>query len=244
MPAAVGKNIFITGVSSGLGHALSTHYLAAGASVFGVSRRRPGDLCQHENFHYQTLDLRTIDAIEPTMAQLLAGQQSLDLAILNAGILGTFGDLSAAYLDDLMNTMQVNMWSNKVLLDAIFRQIAGVRQVVAISSGAAVNGNRGWSGYSLSKAALNMLVALYSHEQPKTHFCAFAPGVIDTAMQDYLCGLERGDKFPALSVLRGKRGTSDMPDAATAAPRLATAMARLPALVTSGDYADVRLLDL
>ena len=28
---------------------------------------------------------------------------------------------------------------------------------MGISSGAAVNGNRGWGGYSLSKAALNML---------------------------------------------------------------------------------------
>lgn len=37
-------NIFITGVSSGLGEALASHYLQQGFSVYGLSRRIPENL--------------------------------------------------------------------------------------------------------------------------------------------------------------------------------------------------------
>ncbi len=62
-----------------------------------------------------------------------------------------------------------------------------VRQVIMVSSGATVLGNKGWGAYALSKAGLNMLARLYDHEFPDTHISALAPGLIDTAMMDYLC---------------------------------------------------------
>ena len=90
-------------------------------------------------------------------------------------MLGSLGDMSEAQLDDLKRVMDVNVWSNKTVLDALFARAFPVKQVVTISSGAAVNGNRGWRGYSISKAALNMLTRLYAAENPDTHFCARWP---------------------------------------------------------------------
>ena len=86
-----------------------------------------------------------------------------------------------------------------------------VAQIVMIFSGATVLGNRGWPGYGLSKAALNMLAKLYAHDFPDTHISALAPGIIDTAMMEHLCVEADAEAYPALKRLRDARGTPDMP---------------------------------
>lgn len=237
------RTIFVTGVSSGIGYGLAQYYVQQGHEVLGVSRREPSDLVEAENFHFVSCDVADDKLVSQRLPDLMAGRSSLDLVILNAGILGCFGDLGEAELADLKKTMQTNVWANKLILDTLYQTChLRLTQVVAISSGAAVNGNRGWSGYSISKAALNMLIKLYAREQPDTHFCAFAPGLVDTAIQDTLCERIPDPRFPAVETLRSKRGTAEMPVPEVAAKQLATAMERLPELVDSGEYADIRSL--
>ncbi|MFG0296131.1 MAG: SDR family NAD(P)-dependent oxidoreductase [Maioricimonas sp. JB045] len=232
--------ILITGVSSGIGHALAAEYLSRGASVYGTSRRTPDDLTSNSAFRFVPLDLTEFDQVGAGFDTLLDGVARLDLVILNAGILGPFGDLAEQSLDDMKHVLDVNVWANKVVLDAVYRQVDEVRQVVTISSGAAVNGHRGWGGYALSKAALNMLTMLYAAEQPDTHFCALAPGVVETSMQDYLNGLPEDERYPSLDSLRSKRDTSEMPSPAELAPRLVDAISQLPERIRSGQFADIR----
>lgn len=232
--------VLITGVSSGVGHALAKAYLEEGGEVWGVSRRMPHDLRTHPDFHFAALDLNLPLEIPAVLSRLLNGLASLDLVILNAGRLGEFGDLAEADLAELKTTMQINVWANKLVLDSLYEQEIQLKQVVAISSGASVNGNRGWSGYSISKAALNMLTKLYAQERPETHFCALAPGIVDTEIQDELLTREPDDRFPAVESLRSKRGTPEMPTSEAAAPKLIKAISHLPEWIESGDYADVR----
>ena len=234
------RTVLITGVSSGIGHGLAHWYLKENWQVLGISRRRPKDLAGYKTFHFTPLDLSVIEAIDVAVREFLVDVARLDLIVLNAGILGEFGDLAAFSLDELEYTMRVNVWSNKFLLDTIFAAGKQVRQVVGISSEASVNGNRVSGGYAMSKAALNMLMQLYAREQPETHFTAFAPGLVDTDMQELLRELHADERYPSLEVLRSKRGTDEMPDPTAAAPKLAEAMARLPKMVDSGAYTDVR----
>lgn len=235
-------DVFITGVSSGIGHALAQEYLRRGWQVYGVSRRVPSDLAEHESFFHAAVDLTDHTRTPAALKELLSKTDRLDLAILNAGVLGQFDDLARVALDDLKQTMEINLWANKTVIDALFSENRTAKQIVTISSGASINGNRGWSGYSLSKAALNMLTRLYAREQPDTHFCALAPGVIDTDMIDNVCALPQDGRFPALDALRSKRGTPDMPTPEQAAGRLVDTIGRLPGLVESGEYADIRHL--
>ena len=238
------SHVLITGVSSGIGFGLAAEYLARGDRVWGVSRRQPDDLVSaHENFRFSGLDLTDEEAVRRELPRLLADCKRLDYVILNAGVLGEIGDLAETPLPRLRSVMETNVWANKTTIDVLFDLDIPVSHVITMSSGASVNGNRGWNGYSISKAALNMLTRLYAHEHAQTHFAAVAPGLVDTAMQDYLCGHPQDERFASLEVLKSKRDTSDMPQPRDAARRLVSVFDRIDGLVESGDFVDIRNLD-
>ncbi len=234
------KNILITGVSSGLGHGLAVGYLEQGAKVYGCSRRIPQDLLER-GLVFQPVDLADEALGRPAFEKLVSGVGAFEIVLLNAAKLGRIRDLRATPLPDIRETMEINLFSNKWLLDVLFKGDRKVKQVVAISSGASQSGSRGWNGYSLSKAGLNMLIKLYAGERPETHFMSFAPGLIDTAMQDYLTNLPADDRYAPLEALKEAKGTEHMPDGETCARRL---MKMFPKLLKmkSGDYADIRKL--
>jgi len=232
------ERVLITGVSSGLGHGLAQVFLERGAEVRGCSRRAPEDLIGR-GLIFAEVDLGDPDAGASAFERLLEDAGSLDLAVLNAGKLGQIRDMRDTPLEDLRETMEINVWANKWILDAIFARMSRVGQVVAISSGAARSGSRGWNGYSISKAALNMFVQVYAGERPETHFTSLAPGLVDTAMQEYLTNLPEDDRFPPLKRLKEAKGTHAMPDAEACARHLAGIFPKLRHYA-SGAFVDVR----
>ncbi|WP_437186283.1 SDR family NAD(P)-dependent oxidoreductase [Planctomicrobium sp. SH668] len=231
--------VLITGISSGIGLGLAKEYLTRGWTVYGISRNAP-DLGKKVDFHFAHCDLSREKEIAPSLRRLFPERQPLDLVVLNAGILGPFGDLQEQELADMQRVMQVNLWANKSILDVLFSLADPISQIVLMSSGASQRALRGWGGYAISKAALNMFTELAATERPETHFCALAPGLVDTAMQDQLCSLPPDARYPGLQKLRLARGTSTMPDSTEIAPRLANIINELPKLVPSGKYADIR----
>jgi NAD(P)-dependent dehydrogenase (short-subunit alcohol dehydrogenase family) len=182
LPTMESEDILITGVHTGLGHALARQLLASGARVRAVSRQLPADLEGQANLRFAPLDLRRLEAIPPALDGLLEGGEALDLVLLNAGVLGEIKDLARTSLDELRAVMEINVWANKVLIDHLLAGGRRVAQIVAISSGAAFNGSGGWGAYCVSKSALNLLIRVYAHEHPQVHFTALAPGLVDTPM--------------------------------------------------------------
>jgi benzil reductase ((S)-benzoin forming) len=231
--------ILITGVSSGIGRGLALHYLNHGSRVFGLGRRAPGDFGGLPGFAFRSADFTRLDSIAPAVEDLLRDIDRLDLAVLNAGMLGGIADLAEADLDTMRAVMDVNLWANKPVLDGAFARGRRVDQVVAISSGASVSGARGWNAYALSKAALNMMMALYAAERPETHFAALAPGLVDTPMQSAMRDLPEDARFPTVERLKKAAGTPAMPAPEESAPRLAEAMRSLRAR-ESGRFWDLR----
>lgn len=234
------KRICITGVSSGLGHGLAKVFLKQGAEVYGCSRRAPEELIA-QGLHFVSVDLNDPTTGAAAFKELAGAVEAFDLVLLNAGKLGEIRDMQDTPLDDLKETMEVNVWSNKWLLDTLYSIPCRVDQVVAISSGASQSGSRGWNGYSISKAALNMLIKLYAGERPETHFVSLAPGLVDTAMQDYLTNLPEDPRYAPLEILKAAKGTETMPDGETCARKLIEAFPKLKTL-ESGSYADIRKL--
>lgn len=231
------NQVFITGNSSGLGRGLTEVLLEQGAEVLGCSRR--GCDIEHAHLHDVQCDLNEVDTVPPALERLLAEVDRLDLVVLNAGILGEIKPMTETSLAELDRIMQINVWANKVILDWLHGWGKPIRQILLMSSGAAVMGNKGWGGYALSKAALNMLGRLYSHEFPDTHIAAIAPGLIDTAMMDYLCVEPDPAVYPALVRIREARGTPVMPGAPEAARRVLQAAPQLTAW-PSGEFIDIR----
>lgn len=233
--------VLVTGVSSGLGAGLARAHLGRGDEVYGVSRRPPPEDLTAAGLRHVALDLAETGKVRPALEELLAGARDLGVVHLNAGILGTIEDLGDSDLADLRNTFEVNVWANKTVLDALRDLEVRVEQVHAVSSGAAVSGNRGWGGYAVSKAGLNMLVQLYAREWPGTHFVALAPGLVDTAMQDHLCALDDARFAPGIDRLKAARGTPGMPGPDEAGARIVDLLPGLRRLA-SGSFADLRRL--
>ena len=234
-------SVLITGISSGIGRGLAQACLERGDQVFALGRKPMPDGAGLPGLHFVPCDLARFGDIPQALARLLAGVNRLDTVILNAGILGGISDLADTSMERLKEVMDVNLWANKALLDALFAGPWEVDQVVAISSGAAVSGARGWSGYALSKAALNMLIKLYAAERPQTHFTALAPGLVDTGMQTYARALPADPRFPSIDRLKRAHGTADMPMPDEAAPKLLEAV-RILRRKPSGDFHDLRTM--
>ncbi len=203
------KAVFITGVSSGIGYALSQRFLQDGWFVYGISRREPETLMKNKRFHFKPLDLKNLQSIEPTLQVLLKNINKVELVILNAGMLGDIEDLNDTNIEKLKTIMDVNVWANKVICDFLF-QTTSIKQIIGISTGASQESYRGWNGYAISKSAFNMLLGLYAQEKKDIHFSILIPGVIDTAMQDYIFQMGDAQKFPTLTRLKDLKSTGHM----------------------------------
>jgi benzil reductase ((S)-benzoin forming) len=217
------KKVFMTGVSSGIGLSLAQEYLASGCEVWGLSRKSPDQLVKSygSRFRFVSVDLQDLEGLQNHLSSLLkdcAG--SLDLVVLNAGVLGSLGSLAQTKLTDLKKTTDINLWSNKIILDYLLNEQIAVKQVVAISTGAATVARPGWNGYSISKAALNMMIGIYAAEHSSTHFSSIAPGVIDTQMQEQIYSLPRGKGFEAFDRLIQLRDSGQMKKPHQVAPDL------------------------
>ena len=193
------KNIFITGVSSGLGKALMDEYTSRGHKVYSITR--------------DDINLENVEEVNMKLPNILHDVRELGVVILNAGMLGDIKTFDEWKYSELLKIMDVNVWSNKYILDYLFRNNIKVEQVVSISSGASQHTYKGWGGYSISKCALGMMMEVYSKEIEDTHFISLAPGLVDTKMQDYLCNDVDKDKFPMMNkfVRAREDGTSRKP---------------------------------
>jgi NAD(P)-dependent dehydrogenase (short-subunit alcohol dehydrogenase family) len=235
------NTILITGVSSGLGLGLAKYYLQQGKTVYAINRHCPEELADDENFYFSACDLTDEKAVKQSIDDLLVDLEILDLVVLNAGILKELKDLRETSLEEIRQVMDINTWANKTVIDCLDSATTSVKQIVAISSGASISGNRGWNAYGLSKTALNMLIKLYAQECPDIHFSALAPGLVDTNMQDYICALEENGQFPVVDRLKSCRGTELMPTPEQLAPKLDAGFAKVFEL-DSGEYTDIRSL--
>lgn len=157
-------NIFITGVSSGLGKALAAEFLHDNHNVWAVARRKIADwdtnkdLQSNKNFRYMICDVSISSDVEKVCKMMMDEQFIPDIVILNAGIMEN--DLEEDFLYSVFYKIyQINLfgavtWIN-VFLPAFIKRNCGT--FVAISSLSSYRGlNSKMIAYGGSKSALNM----------------------------------------------------------------------------------------
>ncbi|MGQ0597145.1 SDR family NAD(P)-dependent oxidoreductase [Aquabacterium sp.] len=197
-------NVVITGVSSGIGHALAKSYLDEGHNVFGFSRSVPANL-EHENFHHQSLDLTELDAIPAAIQNLLideGGISHVDYLYLHAGQfshrIASLKETPQAEIDYLM---RLNVWSNKAILDAVLERGMTVKTCMFSASIAGIRARAGNNSYALSKATLLMLAKLYALENKDIFFAVLGLCLVDTPMTRKAALLPVDERFADVKAL-------------------------------------------
>ncbi|MEO1923528.1 MAG: SDR family NAD(P)-dependent oxidoreductase [Nautiliaceae bacterium] len=217
--------VLITGISRGIGYGLAKHYIENGDEVYAIGRKNPFG----EAVRFYRLDVGAYEKIPHAIESLEINK--LDLAILNAGILGEIKEMKHWSIKELQNIFDINVWANKVLIDEL---APFTEKIVVMSSGAAVNGNPGWGGYSLSKCAVNMMVSIYSKEIDSKIY-ALAPGVIDT---DMVAKVISGDHSKFRSLDRVEEGRVSLEEGVL---RIVNTIEKLDEF-ENGSFVDVRLI--
>ncbi|MBJ9974794.1 SDR family NAD(P)-dependent oxidoreductase [Pseudomonas sp. S75] len=198
--------VFITGVSTGIGLALARLHLARGDEVWGVSRRAPIDLITHPRLHFRALDLCAEDPGQ-SLVQAFIGETAFDTAYLNAGTFGAAPELaSQTSVDAFRSVLELNLVAVKWVLDRLLCRQASVRQVVFSASVSGIRQRAGMLSYSVSKAALNALAKVYHLENPDVFFAVLGLCNVDTTVAQTI--LQADERFPELVALR-ERSTQE-----------------------------------
>jgi len=175
------------------------------------------------------------------LSTLLKDVKQIDVIYLNAGVLGDIDYLNKIKLHDIETSFTINTWANKVIIDYMIENNIEVKQVVAISSGASQETYTGWGAYSISKAALNMMMKVYAEEQPDIHFLSLSPGPVDTPMQDYINENIDGNKFKWKKKFSDMKENNTLPNTTDIANKMCRLLPTLKKY-KSGSFLDLRKL--
>lgn len=184
--------VVISGASSGIGLALTRHYLERGASVAAFARR--GELLQtlatefpDQVFCY-TLDVRDAPAIQQAAQDFIKKVGAPDIVIANAGVsVGTLTEYEED-LDAFKQVMDINVLGMVKTFQPFLHSMLGAKQgtLVGIASVAGFRGLPGASAYSASKtASISYLESLRVELRGSgVKVVTIAPGYIKTPMTD------------------------------------------------------------
>jgi benzil reductase ((S)-benzoin forming) len=172
-------NFLITGHSSGLGKALTILLLKKNHSVYGISRSKSNLLIEEI-----VCDLSDLDSVKTRACKFVESITRIDYAFLNAGTLGEIKKAKDVSIESFSSSIQINVFSNKLLIDTLLSMKNPCKNIITISSGAALSPKDGWFEYCITKSSLKMMTEQYAIENQETKFISLAPGVIKTKMQD------------------------------------------------------------
>ncbi|MCH8566866.1 MAG: SDR family oxidoreductase [Balneolales bacterium] len=155
-----GKNVIVTGASSGIGAAFCRSIVAKKGVVYGLARRKDRlDSLKKElgaNFHPVVLDITDEAAVSKWVDDTFNANNRPDALINNAG-LGKFGNIEDLSLEDWHTMMNVNL--NGVFyitrkLVPHFKASDSHSHIINIASVAGLMGNPKISGYNVTKFGL------------------------------------------------------------------------------------------
>ena len=190
-----GKIALVTGASRGIGKAVAKVFAREGAELVLIARTTGGleeldDEIRAINGKTSLLvplDLREFEAIDRLGAALYERFGRLDVLVGNAGDLGTLSPIGHIDAKEWQRVLDINLTANFRLirsLDPLLRQSEAGRAIF-VSSSVGQQARPFWGTYSVSKAALEMLVRIYAEEikQTKIRVNILDPGRTRTGMR-------------------------------------------------------------
>ncbi|KFA59212.1 hypothetical protein A9G34_00245 [Gilliamella sp. Choc4-2] len=241
------KNIFISGVSSGIGRELALYHLKEGDSVYGISRSKCAELEKYQHFHHHCIDLSQSEFIVSHLKEFsnLKQIKKIDRLYLNAGLFNKVTRLDQLSFDDFNYVMSVNLFSYKILLDFFLNHDQlSLEQIIISSSIAGVRPRQGMSVYAVSKAALNMMIKIYALENPHLFFAVIGLCIFDSAVSRVITlDNPKLNEFPELKKLAERLSKNDgyLVSSQQRAKELIHVLNNIETLqITSGDFFEIR----
>ncbi len=183
-----GKNVVITGASSGLGAALvaalspyNIHFCLLSRRVEPMQELAGRHTANGSRFWIRACDIRKREDVETAIAAFVDSSGVPDVAWINSGVVG---DTSFERWDwnVVENILDTNLKGALYTAHTCLRHMVPRNQgtIVAISSAAAMRGLGGRAIYSLSKIGLAYYMESMAAELTRIQFTTIYPGFVDT----------------------------------------------------------------
>ncbi len=214
----------VTGVSRGLGEALTVALLAQGCVVLGIGRTA-SPKHKGKRFHYAACDLGhpalIAAAVAPALRDLAALKPTAVTLINNAAVASPVGLVGCLDAAEIESALAANIAAPLVMADLFCRAFPDEflpRRIINISSGAAQTAIAGSAVYCMSKAAIEMLTraVVADHAAPSLECISLRPGVFETDMQAFMRSRDPV-QFPSVGLFRGFKESGLLKDPADVA---------------------------
>ena len=184
------QNILITGITKGLGFEMAQNFHQRGYEVTGISRNKssikiPNIIC----------DLGNLKNLKYVLENETNLKKDFDTVILNAGVLGDIKNAREISNQELLQSLNVNFFANKLIIDHFLKNENLNKRFIFISSGASTKGYTGWLSYCCSKSISDSLIRVYAKEYLEHIFISISPGAINTSMQKLIQNIDINE-FP------------------------------------------------
>lgn len=242
-----GKNILVTGASSGIGRGISIYLSKLGANIIMVARneeklKETYNELEPGNHSYYIIDLNNLKDIEGMFDNIFSGDKKLNGIVHSAGISRTV-PIQYLKLEDLMNIMTINFYAFMELVKHFTKRKYNDNggSIVAISSISSRVGARGLSAYCASKGAVDSAIRAMAVElAPRNiRINSIAPSMIKTQIYDGLVEIVNNNNFEADLKKRQIMGLGSTYDVAGAAAFLLSDAAKFitgTSMVVDGGY--------
>ncbi|KMK74956.1 (S)-benzoin forming benzil reductase [Alkalihalobacillus pseudalcaliphilus] len=199
----------ITGGSKGLGSAIVKELLQEPVHIFSVARSHNEEIAltteandtTFENISFDLSDINSIPEVVSSIFQKINLERAHRIFLINnAGVISPIKPLQNAEATDISTNISINLTAPLIFSSCFIKHTEKYKldkRIINISSGASRSPISGWSSYGSAKAGVNLFsqtVAIEQKQQPfPVQVCAFAPGIIDTGMQEQIRSTDKTD---------------------------------------------------
>ena len=184
-----GKNIVVSGSSSGIGRSISEILLREGANVIGLSRTQREFKPKTDRYKRFVCDLNDLKGLSKICSNICSLYPKIDGFVGNAGF-GEFKGLENFSTDQIASYLNANLVSHiimtRFLLPMMKKQKKG--KIIFIGSEAALRGSQYGALYNVAKFGLRGFSQAIREECAKSgvHVSIVNPGMVRTSFFDSL----------------------------------------------------------